>query len=67
MRGTSTFAGKELFSGQWRREVFGLKGAKSGLRFPKWQADSDGGLLPQLPRLFTGMLTRTASTNYKNR
>ena len=35
-----------------RHEVLGLKGAKRGLRFPKWQVTSDGGLLPDLPRLF---------------
>jgi hypothetical protein len=35
-----------------RHEVLGLKGAKRGLRFPKWQVTSDGGLLPELPRLF---------------
>ena len=32
--------------------MLGLKGAKPGLRFPKWQVTSDGGLLPNLPRLF---------------
>ncbi len=35
-----------------RNEVLGLKGAKRGLRYPKWQVTSDGGLLPELPRLF---------------
>ena len=35
-----------------RNEVLGLKGAKRGLRYPKWQVTSDGGLLPKLPRLF---------------
>jgi hypothetical protein len=35
-----------------RNEVLGLKGAKRGLRFPKWQVTSDGGLLPKLPRFF---------------
>jgi len=35
-----------------RNEVLGLKGAKRGLRYPKWQITSDGGLLPELPRLF---------------
>jgi hypothetical protein len=40
--------------------------AKRGLRFPKWQVNSDGGMLPQLSRLFTGVLTRTALTNYEN-
>jgi hypothetical protein len=35
-----------------RHEVLGLKGAKRGLRFPKWHVSSDGGLLPELPRLF---------------
>jgi hypothetical protein len=35
-----------------RHEVLGLKGAKRGLRFPKWQVTSDGGLLPEFPRLF---------------
>ena len=35
-----------------RNEVLGLKGAKRGLRFPKWQVTSDGGLLPKLPQLF---------------
>jgi hypothetical protein len=33
-------------------EVLGLKGAKWGLRFPKWRVTSDGGLLSELPRLF---------------
>jgi hypothetical protein len=28
-----------------RHEVLGLKGATRGLRFPKWQVTSDGGLL----------------------
>lgn len=32
-----------------RNEVLGLKGAKRGPRFPKWQVTSDGGLLPELP------------------
>jgi hypothetical protein len=36
----------------YRNEVLGLKGAKRGLRFPKWQVTSDGGPLPELPRLF---------------
>jgi len=35
-----------------RNEVLGLKGAKRGLRFPKWQITSNGGLLPGLPRIF---------------
>jgi hypothetical protein len=35
-----------------RNEVLGLKGAKRGLRFPKWQVTSNGGLLPDLPRIF---------------
>jgi len=35
-----------------RREVLGLEGAKRGVRFPKWQVTSNGGLLPELPRLF---------------
>jgi hypothetical protein len=35
-----------------RREVLGLRGAKRGLRFPRWQVSSDGGLLPELPRFF---------------
>jgi hypothetical protein len=35
-----------------RNEVLGLQGAKRGLRYPKWQVTSDGGLLPGLPRLF---------------
>jgi hypothetical protein len=35
-----------------RNEVLGLKGAKRGLRFPKWQVTSDGGLLPELPQIF---------------
>ena len=35
-----------------RSQLLGLKGAKRGLRFPKWQVTSDGGLLPELPRLF---------------
>jgi hypothetical protein len=35
-----------------RNEVLGPKGAKRGLRFPKWQVTSDGGLLSELPRLF---------------
>src|SRR5260221_12815626 len=35
-----------------RHEVLGLKGAKRGLRFPKWQVTSNGGLLPDLPPIF---------------
>ena len=35
-----------------RSQLLGLRGAKRGLRFPKWQVTSDGGLLPGLPRLF---------------
>jgi hypothetical protein len=35
-----------------RREVLGLKAAERGLGFPKWQVNSHGGLLPELPRLF---------------
>jgi hypothetical protein len=35
-----------------RDEVLGLKAAKRGLRFPKWQVTSHGGLLPQIPDLF---------------
>ena len=35
-----------------RHEVLGLEGAKRGVRFPKWQVTSNGGLLPELPRLF---------------
>jgi hypothetical protein len=35
-----------------RREVLGLQAAKRGLRFPKWQVTSNGGLLPGLPQLF---------------
>lgn len=35
-----------------RHEVLALKGAERGLRFPKWQFTSDGGLLPELSRLF---------------
>ena len=38
-----------------RNEVLGLKGAKRGLRYPKWQVTSDGGLLPELPRLFEAL------------
>jgi DNA-binding transcriptional regulator YiaG len=34
-----------------RREVLGLKGAKRGLRYPKWQVTPDGALLPELPRI----------------
>src|SRR5260370_32061118 len=33
-----------------QHEVLGLRGAKRGLRFPKWQVTSDGSLLPGLPR-----------------
>jgi len=35
-----------------RYEVLGLKGAKRGLRFPKWQVTPNSGLLPELPKLF---------------
>jgi hypothetical protein len=35
-----------------RHEVLRLKGAKRGLRFPEWQVTSNGGLLPELARLF---------------
>lgn len=46
-------ASREL-SGQkhQRHEVLGLKGAKRGLRFPKWQVTFNGVLLPELPELF---------------
>lgn len=35
-----------------RHEILGLKGAKRGLRFPKWQVNANGALLPELPQLF---------------
>jgi hypothetical protein len=35
-----------------RHEVLGLKGAKRGLRFLKWQVTSNGSLLQELPKLF---------------
>jgi len=35
-----------------RREALGLQGAKRGVRYPAWQVTRDGGLLPDLPRLF---------------
>lgn len=35
-----------------RHEVLGLEGAKRGVRFPEWQLNADGSLLPGLPRLF---------------
>ncbi|SMF52358.1 Protein of unknown function [Tistlia consotensis] len=35
-----------------RREALGLQGAKRGVRYPAWQVTRDGGLLPELPRLF---------------
>jgi hypothetical protein len=35
-----------------RHQVLGLKGAKRKLRFPKWQVTSNGGLLPEPPKLF---------------
>jgi hypothetical protein len=38
-----------------RNEVLGLKGAKRGLRFPKWQITSNGGLLPELPQIFDAL------------
>lgn len=36
-----------------RREALGLQGAKRGVRYPAWQVTRDGGLLPELPQLFT--------------
>jgi hypothetical protein len=47
-----------------RNEVLGLKGAKRGLRYPKWQVTFDGGLLPELPRLFE-VLGRESWTVYR--
>ena len=38
-----------------RNEVLGLKGAKRGLRFPKWQITSNGGLLLELPQIFDAL------------
>jgi hypothetical protein len=38
-----------------RNEVLGLKGAKRGLRFPKWQITSNGGLLPELSQIFDAL------------
>jgi hypothetical protein len=35
-----------------RHEVLGLEGPKRGVRFPKWQLDLSGELLPGLPSLF---------------
>jgi hypothetical protein len=35
-----------------RGEVLDLRGAKRGLRFPKWQVTPNGKLLPDLPQLF---------------
>jgi hypothetical protein len=35
-----------------KHEILALRGAKQGLRFPAWQVTSDGGLLPELPKLF---------------
>ena len=35
-----------------RREVLGLQGAKRGVRYPAWQVTRDGGLLPELPKVF---------------
>jgi hypothetical protein len=35
-----------------RHEVLGLKGAKRELRFPEGQLTSNGGLSPELPKLF---------------
>src|SRR4029077_14657066 len=43
---------REAVRSKQRHEVLGLKGAKRRLRFPKWQATSNGGLLPELPKLF---------------
>jgi hypothetical protein len=37
---------------RYRHEVLVLNGAKRGLRFPRCQVTSDGGLLPELPRIF---------------
>lgn len=45
-------------------KFLGLKGAKRGLRFPKWQVSSDGGLLPELSRLFDP-LRGDSSTVYR--
>lgn len=35
-----------------RREILGLQGAKRGVRYPAWQVTRDGGLLPELPKVF---------------
>jgi hypothetical protein len=35
-----------------RREILALRGAKQGKRFPRWQVTPNGGLLPELPKLF---------------
>ena len=35
-----------------RDEILGIRGAKRGLRFPKWQVTPNGKLLPDLPQLF---------------
>ncbi len=38
-----------------RREVLGLEGPKRGVRFPKWQLNQSGELLPGLPLLFQAL------------
>jgi hypothetical protein len=35
-----------------RREVLGLQGATRAIRYPAWQVNRDGALLPGLPKLF---------------
>lgn len=37
-----------------------LKGTKPGLRFPRWRVDSNGTLLPELPKLFDSMSRQLA-------
>ena len=38
-----------------RHEVLGLEGPKRGVRFPKWQLNQSGELLPGLPLLFQAL------------
>lgn len=47
-----------------KHEILGLEGAKRGIRFPEWQITSNGGVLPELPRVFD-LLGGNAWTVYR--
>ena len=45
-------------------EILALQGAKQGYRYPEWQVNPDGQLLPELPKLFE-LLGGNAWTVYR--